>query len=84
MPLPTKKEDLEEIGYVFDNEARCRFCDEPIEWWITSNGKKMPMTVVDVKSEGFPSKLLRVERRPHFPDCEPYQEMLKKQKKTNG
>src|SRR5215469_9584655 len=49
--IPTRREDLLAMGYVFDNEATCRGCFSPIEWWITPNGKKMPMSVVEVKDE---------------------------------
>lgn len=71
MPLPTKKEDLEAMGYVFDNEAHCRGCGEPIEWWITPNDKKMPMSVVAVKDESkaFPQPIIRTERLPHWGLC---------------
>src|SRR5215468_1833811 len=51
MPLPEKREALVALGYVFDNEARCRGCGAAIEWWITPNGKKMPMTVRERKDE---------------------------------
>ena len=71
MAIPTKKEDLEALGYLFDNDARCRACGVPIEWWITPNGKKMPMSVREVKDESkaFPQPVLRLERIPHFSDC---------------
>lgn len=45
MAIPTTSNELRAMGYEFDNEARCRGCGEPIEWWITPRGKKMPMTV---------------------------------------
>ena len=71
MAIPEKREDLEAMGYVYDNDAHCRGCGQPIEWWITPKGKKMPMTVKEVKSPGgafAPSvKLIRV---PHWRECE--------------
>jgi hypothetical protein len=72
MPFPETKEALEAAGYVFDNEGRCRGCGAPIEWWITPNGKKMPMIVIDEKdkSKSFPQPILRTIRRTHFSDCE--------------
>ena len=71
MPLPTKREDLIAMGYVFDNEAKCRGCGEDIEWWITPKDKKMPMSVVEVKDETkvFPQPILRIDRVPHWTNC---------------
>ena len=71
MAIPTKKEDLIALGWLFDNDAQCRGCGMPIEWWITPNGKKMPMTVKEVKDESraFPQPILRLERIPHWSDC---------------
>ena len=71
MPTPTKREDLVALGYVYDNDAFCRGCGAPIEWWITPKGKKMPMSVNEIKDEtcGFPQPILRVDRVPHFVDC---------------
>jgi len=71
MAIPTKREDLVAMGYVFDNEARCRGCGMPIEWWLTPKGKKMPMTVKEVKDESrtFPQPVLGWERIPHWSDC---------------
>jgi hypothetical protein len=69
--IPTKREDLIAMGYVFDNEATCRGCREKIEWWITPKGKKMPMTVAEVKDESkpFPQPVLRYDRVPHWGVC---------------
>jgi hypothetical protein len=71
MPLPTKREDLEALGYVYDNDARCRGCDAHIEWWITPKGKKMPFSVKEVKRDPdvFFSPSVQIERVPHFSDC---------------
>jgi hypothetical protein len=68
--IPEKREDLIAMGYVFDNEATCRGCGQPIEWWITPKNKKMPMSVKEVAGEAgpfpHPTELIRV---PHFSDC---------------
>ena len=72
MALPEKKEELEKLGYVFDNEGNCRLCGEKIEWWITPNNKKMPMRVHEVRDNRQEmSPILYLARRPHFIDC-PY------------
>ena len=72
MPIPDTKETLEAAGYLFDNEGTCRGCGEEIEWWITPNGKKMPMLVVEVKDtrKTFPQPVIGLKRVPHFPDCQ--------------
>jgi hypothetical protein len=68
--IPEKREDLVAMGYVFDNEARCRGCDAVIEWWITPKGKKMPMSVKEVKSTGGVfAPVVEFVRIPHFTDC---------------
>lgn len=74
MPLPDTKEGFEAIGWILDNEARCRYCDEQIEWWITRDGKKIPISVIDEKdtSKAFPQPILRTIRRAHFSDCPNY------------
>ena len=71
MPLPTKREDLIAMGYEFTGEGKCRGCGEYIEWWITPNDKRMPMSVVEVKDESkvFPQPILRVDRVPHWGVC---------------
>lgn len=71
MPLPTKREDLVALGYVFDNDARCRYCGARIEWWITPKGAKMPFSVKEIKEEavGPFAPVERIDRIPHFSDC---------------
>jgi hypothetical protein len=71
MPLPEKREDLVAMGYVFDNEAHCRGCGEAIEWWITPKGKKMPMSVKEVKKEenGFFAPVEKLILIPHWTTC---------------
>lgn len=80
MAIPTKREDLVAMGYVFDNEATCRGCGAPIEWWITPKDKKMPMSVVEVKDETktFPQPILRIERIPHWSNCPNAQDFRRK------
>jgi hypothetical protein len=73
--IPEKKEDLEAMGYTFDNDAMCRGCQAPIEWWITPKGKKMPMSVVSLDANREvvkPGSLMRpveIVRRPHWGGC---------------
>lgn len=71
MAVPTKKEDLEAAGWVFDNEGRCRACGAKVEWWVTPRGVKAPLSVVEVKDETkvFPQPILRIERISHFANC---------------
>lgn len=71
MAIPTKREDLVAMGYLFDNDAKCRGCGAAIEWWITPKGKKMPMSVKEVRDEtlSFPQPVVRLDRIPHWTDC---------------
>ena len=70
MALTDKKEDLEAMGYVFDNEAHCRGCGAYIEWWITPRGKKMPMSVKEVRERESPiASIKEILRIPHWTDC---------------
>ena len=74
-PLPETKEGLEAAGYVFDNEGVCRGCGEVVEWWVTNNGKRMPMSVValdvhgEVVESGSLTRPFRFARRSHFASC---------------
>lgn len=75
MAIPEKREDLLAMGYIFDNEATCRGCGAPMEWWITPKGKKMPMSVLavdangDVVPQGSLTRPHEFIRRPHWSDC---------------
>lgn len=75
MAIPEKLEDLKAMGYVFDNEGTCRGCGEPIEWFITPRGKKMPMSVIPLDAKGEPiigASVVPVKeyvRRPHWSNC---------------
>jgi hypothetical protein len=70
MAIPTQREELVAAGYVFDNEARCRGCEALIEWWITPNGKKMPMSVKAIRERDSPiAPVKEWQRIPHWSDC---------------
>ena len=87
MPVPETKEGLTEAGWVFDNEGTCRGCGEPIEWWISKNGKKCPMRVwpLDERGEVVPLgsliRTFRFVRRSHFSDCQEAASFRKDKKK---
>lgn len=70
MAIPETKEGLEAAGWVFDGEARCRGCKEPIEFWITNKGNRMPMTVqIKRQGEGFFAPAKELIRVSHFAVC---------------
>jgi hypothetical protein len=46
MAFPKTFAELKAAGYRFDNHAHCRGCKEPIEWWLTPNGKKLPFQLM--------------------------------------
>ena len=70
MAIPETKAGLEAAGYVFDSDARCRGCGEPIEFWITNNGKRMPISVqIKKEGEGFFAKEKELIRVSHFAVC---------------
>jgi hypothetical protein len=82
MAIPTQREELVAAGYVFDDESRCRWCGIEIEWWLTPKGAKMPFRVIEVKdtTKIFPQPILRIDRVPHFADCEQYKALMKRRK----
>ena len=43
MPFPKTSDELKAAGYVFENDATCKACGEPIEWYTTPHGRKIPM-----------------------------------------
>lgn len=52
MAFPATRDEMVERGYVFSNHARCKGCQEEIEWWTTPRGKKMPFNLMlEGKSE---------------------------------
>jgi hypothetical protein len=71
MAIPEKREDLVALGWVYSGDGKCRGCGEPVEWWITNNDKRIPMSVVDVKdtTKTFPQPILRTIRVAHFTNC---------------
>jgi hypothetical protein len=70
MPLSEKKEDLIAAGWVYDSDAFCKGCGEPIEFWITPRGKKAPMSVIAVQRDSLPfSPGKELLRRSHFATC---------------
>lgn len=71
MAIPEKREDLIALGYEFNGDGECRGCGEPIEWWITPNDKKMPVTVKEVRDEskGAFAPVERYIRVPHWKEC---------------
>lgn len=58
MPLPQYHADLEDAGYRFIHNRRCRACLKPITWYRTPKGKSMPFAYND---EG--------QLTPHWADC---------------
>lgn len=61
MAFPKDRDELIKAGYVFSNFARCKVCQEEIEWYTTPRGKNMPF---DLMPEG---NSLAVT---HFTTCE--------------
>jgi hypothetical protein len=59
-------DQLKAAGYEYDNDATCRGCGEPIEWWITPKGKKMPMTVIKTATIQHATADVR---EPHWASC---------------
>ena len=43
MAYPATLDDMKRSGYTFRNDAVCKGCGEDIEWWITPEGKYIPM-----------------------------------------
>ena len=66
MKFPVTSDDLKAAGYEYDNDSMCRGCGEPIEWWITPKGKKMPMTV---KVTATVQHSTPDVREPHWANC---------------
>lgn len=66
MKFPATSDELKTAGYQYDNDANCRGCGEAIEWWITPNGKKMPMSVKVTATIQHSTPDIR---EPHFANC---------------
>lgn len=46
MPFPKTRDELVGGGYKFSNHARCKGCQEEVEWWTTPRDKKMPFNLM--------------------------------------
>lgn len=46
MAFPSTRKELETSGYRISNYGRCRGCQEPIEWWHTPSGERMPLNTM--------------------------------------
>lgn len=66
MKFPAESQELRAGGYEYSGDATCRGCGEPIEFWITPNGKKMPLSRVKV-GEQLRQNVEKLE--PHFASC---------------
>jgi len=64
--FPATSDQLKAAGYEYDSDSTCRGCGAFMEFWITPNGKKMPISIVKV---GDPLKTSAELRQPHFSDC---------------
>ena len=51
MPFPRTLNELKAAGYVWDNDADCRGCGDPIMWFRTPSGKKIPMNPMSAGSD---------------------------------
>jgi len=75
MKFPATSTELKASGYEFNGEAICKGCKESIEFWITPQGRKMPMTVKN-------NSTVRVAaldmREPHFATCSHADEFRRK------
>lgn len=47
MPFPKTLDELRATGYAFNGHGECRGCGDALDWYITPNGKKMPMNHMD-------------------------------------
>jgi hypothetical protein len=43
MPFPATRQAMQETGYKRECYARCKGCRQPIEWWHTPTGARIPM-----------------------------------------
>jgi hypothetical protein len=41
--MPETRQEMLRAGYQFLNTAECKGCKARIEWWKTTNGRKIPM-----------------------------------------
>ncbi len=47
MGFPKTLDELRAANYRYDNDSVCRGCGDDVEWWLTNNGKKIPMQPMD-------------------------------------
>lgn len=45
MAMPDTRHAMRRAGYKLISTSACKACAAPIEWWQTTNGKKMPFDV---------------------------------------
>lgn len=43
MAIPNTWDELKAAGYIWENDGECRGCGDPIMWFTTPNGRKMPV-----------------------------------------
>lgn len=43
MAFPRTLEEMAKMGYSHQGSGQCRSCSEPLDWWSTPKGKKIPM-----------------------------------------
>jgi hypothetical protein len=69
MKYPTNSNELRSAGFTYAEDGRCRGknCHEPIEWWITPGGKRIPMSKVIVGTLEAGDRREMLE--PHFAKC---------------
>jgi hypothetical protein len=60
MAFPKTWDELKAAGYEWLNDSECRGCGEPIMWFRTPNGKKIPMDPMDAGSS---------KATPHWATC---------------
>jgi hypothetical protein len=43
MPFPVTLRAMQEAGYKRQSYSRCKGCKQPMEWWTTPTGARIPM-----------------------------------------
>ena len=80
---PVTSDELKAAGYEYDGDATCRGCQAPIEFWITPNWKKMPMSILKTSDRNSSIAAMMKDpgdkRQPHFIDCENAADFRKRQ-----
>jgi hypothetical protein len=69
MPLPNTRDELEKLGYRFENESRCRACGIPVVWYSTPNRNpetsKLNRICFEIRKNAEDNMILIA----HFPSC---------------